>query len=166
MNQTFIPALNFTEAINLSTSQILQFCGRARRSEYWWTMLAIVGVSIILTPFIGFFLDLATIPLTFRRLHDTGRSGWWWGAGAILKLIFIISLVYDIVMSFMNSQNMIENEENVVYTIIAKYSILMLLIFIHKIIMLVFMCIDSEQDSNEYGDSPKYSDITNDNTDI
>lgn len=73
-----IPQLSFSEAFNNVTSKIFQFTGRSRRSEYWWTMALVYLLNIILTPFLGVFLSIATIPLTFRRLHDTGRSGWWW----------------------------------------------------------------------------------------
>lgn len=87
------PSLSFSEALNKSTCKIFQFTGRSRRSEYWWTMLLVYLLNIVLTPFIGIFIDIATIPLTFRRLHDTGRSGWWWGICAILQVAFFISLL-------------------------------------------------------------------------
>ena len=70
-------SLNFSEAVNRATNRIFQISGRARRSEYWWTMLLVLIVSMAV-PFAGVLLNLLTIPLTFRRLHDTGRSGWWW----------------------------------------------------------------------------------------
>ena len=74
-----IPSLGFSEAVNKAASDIFKFEGRSRRSEYWWSMVIVSLVGIVLTPLFGFVLNLLTIPLTFRRLHDTGRSGWWWG---------------------------------------------------------------------------------------
>lgn len=75
------------------------FSGRAPRSEYWWFVLAqfligfvlgfifgfigaIMGmgsgladiVSLIVT--LGFILP--TIAVAVRRLHDIGKSGWWY----------------------------------------------------------------------------------------
>lgn len=41
-------------------------------------------------------LALPSIAVTFRRLHDTGRTGWWWllaavcGIGAIILFIFCL----------------------------------------------------------------------------
>lgn len=71
-----------------------QFTGRARRMEYW--MFTLFNAIIIAAfAFLVVFLDKAgTIPMlllivycvavivpaiavAFRRLHDTGRSGWW-----------------------------------------------------------------------------------------
>ena len=67
MNIKQTPTLSFSEAFNSATSKIFQFNGRARRSEYWWMMVLLLAVNVILTPFIGILVDLATIPLTFRR---------------------------------------------------------------------------------------------------
>ena len=65
------------------------FSGRTRRSAFWYAVLANAIVSWILG-FVSGLLDLviiaslytlaAFIPgiaLSVRRLHDTGRSGWW-----------------------------------------------------------------------------------------
>lgn len=150
------PSLSFSEAINKATSKIFQFEGRSRRSEYWWTMMIIYLVSIILTPFAGFVLSILTIPLTFRRLHDTGRSGWWWGGCAILQGIFIVLIVYDLIMVYLNADNMYEYESGIIWTFLLKYSLFSLLIGIYKVVLIVFCCIDSEPYENNYGESPKY----------
>ncbi|MFM2098180.1 MAG: hypothetical protein RIT06_808 [Chloroflexota bacterium] len=75
---------------NLTTSAYAQFSGRASRSEYWWfalfTLIAqaaatIVDVSIGLDLFANLLTLAFLIPsfaLLARRLHDVGRSGWWW----------------------------------------------------------------------------------------
>lgn len=84
------------------------FTGRARRKEYWFFILSqfiILVVLQILDNLIGtnyiFYaigvlaLFLPSIAVTVRRLHDTGRSGWWyWIAlipivGAILLLVWL-----------------------------------------------------------------------------
>jgi uncharacterized membrane protein YhaH (DUF805 family) len=75
---------------NLTTSAYAQFSGRASRSEYWWfalfTLIAqaaatVVDVSIGLDLFANLLTLAFLIPsfaLLARRLHDVGRSGWWW----------------------------------------------------------------------------------------
>ena len=79
---TVLPQLEFTEALKAFWNKIAQFQGRSRRSEFWWTYLAYFVTSIIFSfvPIIGnivtLLFGLAIIPITFRRLHDTGRSGW------------------------------------------------------------------------------------------
>ncbi|MEH0424134.1 DUF805 domain-containing protein [Streptomyces sp. B21-083] len=65
------------------------FSGRARRKEYWMYML-FVAISYLLLLGIGYAVNavwigfifyaavlLPTLGVTVRRLHDTGRSGWW-----------------------------------------------------------------------------------------
>lgn len=61
------------------------FNGRDNRAEYWWFYLATIVVSIALSivqlDAIGNLWSLAMIVPSIaagtRRLHDTGRSGWW-----------------------------------------------------------------------------------------
>ena len=82
------------------------FSGRARRKEYWMYTLFVTIIYIVLAV-IGAVAKQAWIPIVFyvaillpslavlvRRLHDTGRSGWWvlFGlvplAGGITLLVF------------------------------------------------------------------------------
>ncbi|MEU0407388.1 DUF805 domain-containing protein [Streptomyces griseorubiginosus] len=65
------------------------FSGRARRKEYWmfalfatiiyvvFLVLSIVTKQswIVFLPILAFLLP--GLAVTARRLHDTGRSGWW-----------------------------------------------------------------------------------------
>lgn len=148
-------SLSFSQAVNAAANKVFQFSGRSRRSEYWWTMLCVYIVTFLVAP-IGLLLNLATIPLTFRRLHDTGRSGWWWGIGAILRVVFWGFLIYDLTMYFVNEDNFNGNEDQMFLALLAKYSIFLLIILIYKIVLLIFLCLDSEQCENDYGPSPKY----------
>jgi len=95
------------------------FDGRARRAEYWWFTLILAiaaGVLALLTGLLGAVneafavigvillgvLFLATIvpsiAVTVRRLHDTGRSGWWY----LLTLVPGLSLIV-LVFTFLDS---------------------------------------------------------------
>ncbi|MGF9888730.1 DUF805 domain-containing protein [Priestia megaterium] len=50
------------------------FRGRATRTEYWmFTLFAYIFMIIL---YILVFID--SLAVTVRRLHDTGRSGWWY----------------------------------------------------------------------------------------
>jgi uncharacterized membrane protein YhaH (DUF805 family) len=64
------------------------FKGRARRKEYWTFMLVnfVVVFALALiegrrTPVLGYLYSFAlivpTLAVGVRRLHDTGRNGWW-----------------------------------------------------------------------------------------
>lgn len=154
------PSLSLSDAINVSTSKVFQFQGRSRRSEFWWTKLLVCIVSLILTPIIGGLLDLLTIPLTFRRLHDTGRSGWWWGVGALMKLTFIIFFGYDCIMAMVNAGRMNGYGEQEAISFIMKYGMFSIGIGLYQIYLLVLYCLDGDQFENDYGESPKYIDDT------
>lgn len=74
------PPVKFTEAVKICLLQkFTDFSGRASRSEFWF--YAAAHHAILLIPVIG---AIAYIPLyiplcaaAVRRLHDTGKSGWW-----------------------------------------------------------------------------------------
>ena len=85
--------INF--AINKAFNNYLNFSGRANRSEFWYFFLFIVLINalthVIDTYIIGYHPEemgivsgvfwLATaipqLSITFRRLQDVGKSGWW-----------------------------------------------------------------------------------------
>lgn len=110
--------------------QFGDFSTRARRQEYWMFVLFNIIFAIaamVVDNILGTTMDplpygvvyalyalAALIPglaVAVRRLHDTGRSGWW-------ILIAIVPLIGGIVL-------------------------------------LVFLCQDSQAGSNEYGPNPK-----------
>ncbi|MCH8266386.1 MAG: DUF805 domain-containing protein [Acidobacteria bacterium] len=82
------------------------FSGRARRKEYWMFLLfhiiiifalsiieGIVGSNPVLTILYMLAVLLPGLAVTVRRLHDTGKSGWWLLIG-IVPLIGIVILVF------------------------------------------------------------------------
>ncbi|HEY1103093.1 MAG TPA: DUF805 domain-containing protein [Burkholderiaceae bacterium] len=93
----------------LALKNYATFTGRARRKEYWmfvlFYVLILFGLSIVDallgTGFFGaiFVLGMVipSIAAAVRRLHDTGRSGWWMLIGFIplVGLVLIYFLVLD-----------------------------------------------------------------------
>ena len=81
--------VDFVTAVKMFFINYVNFKGRSTRAEYWWAMLFYVIVSSI--PFVSYIAMLACLlpmlAINTRRLHDTGRSGWW------LVGFFVISLV-------------------------------------------------------------------------
>jgi uncharacterized membrane protein YhaH (DUF805 family) len=103
------------------------FSGRARRSEYWSFSLISAAIYLVLLctdifvqagkdtdslagnngyslGFLGILaviyylaVMLPSLAVFVRRLHDTGRSGWWWFisivpiVGAIVILVFLVT---------------------------------------------------------------------------
>lgn len=104
--------LNFTTLkdnfINILKNHYTDFNGRVRRKEYWTFTLVSIIISIVLgivdsilntmgIGFTGYIYSLAvllpSLGLLARRLHDTGKSGWWMlllltGIGALVLLYF------------------------------------------------------------------------------
>lgn len=95
--------MTMLEAIQSVFSNYANFNGRARRSEYWYFTLFNLIVSFILS-MITVWIDskiplyiwqialiLPCIAVAIRRLHDTGRSGWFY-------LLVLIPLVGSIIL--------------------------------------------------------------------
>lgn len=168
---TVLPQLGFTEALSAACKKVTQFKGRSRRSEFWWTYLAVCIINLIcmFIPFIGdltsFLLGLAMIPIAFRRLHDTGRSGWWYGISIIGCVVFVIVAISLVIaalgggasaadLSSMSSEEIVEALSE--GSAMGFIGIGLLAGFIYGIILLIFLCQDSQKEENKYGPSPKY----------
>ena len=97
--------------LTLMTQKYASFSGRARRTEYWMFFLVYFVIALVIGGVegllsIGGYLTgifalvhlLPSLGVTVRRLHDTGRSGWW----ILLSFIPIIGalvLLYFMVIS-------------------------------------------------------------------
>lgn len=105
--------MTFPDAVRTCLGKYATFSGRAKRPEYWWFVLFYFVAAAVLNV-IDNALGLGTgperqggllsyvfalgmlIPLLaalVRRLHDTGRSGWW-------ALIGLIPIVGTLVLLF------------------------------------------------------------------
>jgi len=101
--------MDFVTAVKTCLNKYADFSGRARRSEFWFFYLfyvivyfiaAIIGVGLleelggilVLIVVLGLLLPMLSVGV--RRLHDTGRSGWWYLisfvplVGAILLIVW------------------------------------------------------------------------------
>ncbi|HEX5990224.1 MAG TPA: DUF805 domain-containing protein [Solirubrobacterales bacterium] len=103
--------MTFGEAISDGFSKYATFSGRSSRSAYWWWILfyvlVIIAASIvdaaIETPVLATLAWLAffipNLAVLVRRLHDTGRSGWW----VLIGLIPLIGAIVLIVFACLDS---------------------------------------------------------------
>jgi DNA-binding CsgD family transcriptional regulator len=76
--------MTFFESIRVCLTKYAEFNGRASRPEFWWFALFITLIAGALTYLSenvsSIFLIAMLLPLMAagaRRLHDSGRSGWW-----------------------------------------------------------------------------------------
>ncbi len=96
--------MSFGEAVSSVFRQYAKFSGRARRKEYWYfclfNFIVIVALGIIevlinaediLTSIFAIAIFLPGLALSVRRLHDIGKSGWWY-------LICLIPFVGGIIL--------------------------------------------------------------------
>jgi uncharacterized membrane protein YhaH (DUF805 family) len=112
--------MNFAQAIRACLSNYATFSGRARRAEYWWFALfgilmqiaaAVLDGGVTRTPLmpgagmmwsgsgpiqglVSLALLLPNLAVTVRRLHDTGRSGWWLLIALVPMVGLIVLLVF------------------------------------------------------------------------
>ncbi len=154
------PLLQFNQAVRSVFHQYTTFKGRARRSEFWWFVLfefivcfiassldAVIinfiykkfgflykGSVGILTLIVFLGLLLPGLAVLWRRLHDTGRSGWYY-------LMIFVPVILSTVLSFFSTVGSI------------FFGVLGL---VCGVILLAFCCLDSQPGENKYGSSPKY----------
>lgn len=90
-----------------------EFKGRARRKEYWMFTLFNIVISLAIgftegfvggSGMIGLIYTLGvllpSLGVVIRRLHDTGRSGWWF----LISLLPIIGLIVLLVFLVLDSE--------------------------------------------------------------
>ena len=89
----------FRRGLTNTLKKYADFTGRARRTEYWMYILIYMIINIVLavlgldfiSMIFGLGLLIPSLSIGARRLHDTGRSGWW-------QLIYFVPLIGLIVM--------------------------------------------------------------------
>jgi uncharacterized membrane protein YhaH (DUF805 family) len=101
--------MNFPTAIKSCLSNYAGFSGRARRSEFWYFTLFSILANLIASildgalfglpggPIGGILslgLFLPSLAVAARRLHDTGRSGWWMLLGLIPLIGWVVLLIW------------------------------------------------------------------------
>lgn len=132
---------------NYLRAHALTFKGRATRSEFWsyygftaiyalvLGALAVLSMEylpdifgqifLIVLMLFGIYATVFSIPVSIRRLHDTGKPG----------MIYAGYLLISIAANFLQP--------------------LLLIQFIFNIVMLVFFCEKSDPGTNRYGPSPQ-----------
>lgn len=152
--------MTFTDSIKTCINKYATFSGRAPRSEFWWFALFNAIVSICAqAAFFGIGLGLGgvkgaalatnicsalvfllffipSLAVAVRRLHDTGRSGWWIMLvyGPMLLLVVLLVLL------------MLTRNEILAILLLVNYALLL----VGCIWLLVLSLLDSDEE-NKYG---------------
>lgn len=172
------PMLDPVEAVKTCFKKFFDFKGRARRSEYWWFFLFVIILSSVFGFFGGFLpiftyigmvcsltLMIPQLSALTRRLHDTGRSGWWvlfYGLAILLVYGAMIAVFYPVA-----DQLLLEGDNMMLLKVVSDAymdspraaGIMVLGSFLSVIlwiITLIFSVLDSKWGENKYGPSPKY----------
>ena len=116
------PQIGLVEAVKICLQEkYCDFNGRARRSEFWWYalvagivsyLLAYIGLWLggmtgyyVVNAIVGLALLLPGLGVIVRRLHDIGKSGWYF----LIILIPIVGAIILLVWYCTDSQRT-ENE--------------------------------------------------------
>ena len=106
--------MTFKKAVERCLKKYFDFSGRAGRAEYWYFVLFIYVIAFILGAILGILsvdestfdrivgiyqlvIVLPHLAAVTRRLHDTGRSGWW--ILIALTIIGIFVLIYWLIQA-------------------------------------------------------------------
>ena len=102
------------------TEKFAQFSGRARRAEYWWFVVVNAVVIALLALLVVIFASISdalgvvawlaygvyalavlipALAVAVRRLHDTGKSGWW----LLIALVPLVGVIVLLVFYFTDS---------------------------------------------------------------
>ena len=112
----YVPEMNFLKAIKICFTKCIEFSGRASKAEFWYFRLFYILINTVIITFMdGFenqaewinyirysFMTIILIPdaaVSVRRLHDTGRSGWW-----VLLNLTIIGILLLHIWYFLKSE--------------------------------------------------------------
>ena len=97
--------VGFFDAIKLAFQHYADFSGRATRSEDWYFFLfnTIVSTVLAAVPMVaGIWMLVALVPglaVAIRRLHDAGKSGWYY----LWLLVPIVGTILVLVQFFKDS---------------------------------------------------------------
>lgn len=151
------PGRGFLEAVSVCFRKFVTFSGRASRSEYWYFILftalagfvtALIDIAIFgtdndvspLNSLVSLIIFLPSLAVSWRRLHDTNRSGWWIGGFWLAMLVAGIGA--GLVMT-----GAPEGQD----AMIGVFGVLGIAVLIYSIVLLVLFCTKGDPGPNRFG---------------
>ncbi|TGL61295.1 DUF805 domain-containing protein [Leptospira ognonensis] len=96
--------MQFQDAIKVCFQKYVDFNGTAKRPEFWYFFLFVFVVSMVLNQVhqvaggvFSLAILLPSLAVGARRLHDTGKSGWW-------QLIALTGIGYFVLLFFWSQE--------------------------------------------------------------
>ncbi|MDR0448941.1 MAG: DUF805 domain-containing protein [Rickettsiales bacterium] len=138
--------IGFIESLRNFVKRTFDFKGTSTRAEYWWPFLVVmlIGLIPLESVYYGLFV-LAFVPslsVEVRRLHDTGRTGWF---AYILAAASVAMVVFTrVVESLLESQGTMGQ-------LTAQAYLASLLAFVVMAIWMIVLCaLPSKTENNKY----------------
>ena len=172
--------MGFFEAVKTCLKKSFVFKGRARRSEFWWwTLFSTSFIVSLLAEEISednvllmvlytlgllalcVYLGIANFAVATRRLHDIGRSGWWYGATLIFGVVWTVWMVVKMfgIIGGMNPAHVDVESDAFALTLLKEMWAVVLIPYViyiaYSILLLVWYCKDRQPGANKYGENPK-----------
>ena len=146
--------MGFREAVTVCIQDYYTFSGRARRPEYWWFVLFLVVGSLLLSAIDavifgedrllgldGLFALLTFLPqiaVAWRRMHDTGRPGWF-------NLLPFTPLALVLPFLFIGRSLLDPADATVLF---------LFSMFFSAIVVLIWLAMPSQSGENRFGPEP------------
>lgn len=166
--------MGFKDAITTCFGKYITFSGRARRPEYWYFVLFIFLGAVVLSfidtllfgprstedygggPLTSIFQLATFIPLLavgWRRMHDTGRPGWYLLLPLAVSLVAMLLLAVGIfgMASMMTGQH----GPAAMGAGAGAFALFGLLQFFAMILMIWWLTRPSQKGKNAYGPEPR-----------
>ena len=162
-----LPMLGFADSLKTVFGKLLDFNGRARRSELWWSYLAITVASYVLQQFVpnlwaGIFIatlsHLLLLSVTVRRMHDRNMSGIWPVVSVILTTY---QQCYLMATGLPEKVKAVNPDLGDIMQVFGDPLIYLptIVLMITNLVIFITCLLDSKPADNKYGISPKYSKI-------
>lgn len=138
------PRLSFEDAVSAVLKKYAVFTGRSRRSEFWWYVLA---YNIVLAIFYVFQWVMMGISFSAGHPFAYLDSPIYWGLVVVSCVFYFATLLPSLAVTVRRLHDIGKSGWNILIFIIP---------IVGWILLIVWLCQDSDAVTNKYGESPKY----------
>ena len=167
--------MGFTQSVKTCLSKYIVFSGRARRSEYCWFVLFAILVSTglaildavlfgtnpetgrgsnILNSVFQLAIMLPVLAAGWRRLHDTGRPGWYLLAPVAFSIFTMIILLTGVAIFAATGEDSEAIRNSAAFFGGTGMIIMSLIQLVLSILMIWWLTRPSQEGTNVYGAQP------------